>query len=241
MNKLAVIILIFCSVSAFAQKPETKDHTVGYHHHFLSSLQINTRGWGGGVRRSYHQTVRKKWFYEVDLVTLKHPREVKLLPLNGADGFVFAKLNRVFVNRIGWGQHHILAFKPLGEGVEVKTIYSLGLSTAFLKPVYYNMAYANNADISVERFDENVHDLFNIVSQSNFFKGFGQMTVQPGIYGKFALNFEYAAERTAIRAIEVGAVVDAYYKKLPILAFTDNYPVFVSFYASLQYGRKWYR
>lgn len=241
MNKLTFILIVFCALQLNAQKPELKDHTVGYHHHFSSNLQINTRGWGGGVRRSYHQTVRKKWFYEVDLVSLKHPREVKLLPLNGADGFVFAKLNKVYVNRLGWGQHNILAFKPLGEGVEIKTIYSIGLSTAFLKPVYYNMAYANNQNISVERFDEDVHDLFNIVSQSSFFKGFGEMKVQPGIYGKFALNFEYAYDRTSIRAIEVGAVVDAYYKNLPILAFTENYPLFVSFYAAMQFGRKWYR
>jgi hypothetical protein len=55
------------------------------------------------------------------------------------------------------------------------------------------------------------------------------------------LNFEYAAERASIRSLEVGVVFDGYYKNVDLLALADNYPVYVSFYLSLQYGGKWYR
>ena len=33
------------------------------------------------------------------------------------------------------GQHNIIAYKPFGEGVELKTIYTFGVTTTFLKPI----------------------------------------------------------------------------------------------------------
>ncbi len=239
-NKLLFFCLLVSSL-AFGQKEDKRDHTVGYHHIFYSGVQINTHGWGGGVRRGYHKTVKRKRLYEAELTTLKHPREVKLLPADGSSGFVFAKLNSAYNLRLGLGDHNIISFKPFGEGVELKTIYSFGFTSTFLKPNYYYMIYGDNQLATLERFDPDRHDVFNIVSSGPYFKGFGEMTVQPGIFGKFALNFEYAAERTSIRSLEVGAVIDGYYRNVEILAFTDNYPVFVSLYLSLQYGRKWYR
>ena len=93
----------------------------------------------------------------------------------------------------------------------------------------------------METFDEKRHDVYNIYGVGPYFKGFSELSVQPGIFGKFALNFEYAVERTSIRSLEVGAVVDGYVKNVKILAFANNHPVYVSLYLSLQFGKKWYR
>ena len=142
---------------------------------------------------------------------------------------------------MGWGQHNIIAYKPFGEGVELKTIYTFGVTATFLKPIYYYMAYGNNQMVSLEKFDEQRHNVYNVVKSGPYFKGFNEIAVQPGIFGKFALNFEYATEKSSIRSLEVGAVVDGYYKDVEILAFADNYPIIVSLYISLQFGKKWYR
>jgi len=85
------------------------------------------------------------------------------------------------------------------------------------------------------------HELYNIVGSGSYFKGFNELTLQPGLYAKLALNFEYSAERQLIRSLETGVVVDTYFKNIEILAFDRNYPVYISFYLSLQYGSKWYR
>ena len=237
---IAIFVLGFF-LSIVAQKEDVKDHTVGYHHIFYSGLQVNTHGLGVEARRGFHKTVRSKRLYEAQFTTLKHPREVKLLPSDGSDGFTFAKVNKAYTFRFGIGEHKILAFKPFGEGVELKTIYSLGLATTVLKPVYYLMVYGDDLEATVETFDEATHDVYNIYGVEPYFKGISEISLQPGIFGKFAFNFEYAAERTSIRSIEVGAVVDGYYKNVEILAFADNYPVYVTLYLSLQYGKKWYR
>ena len=228
-------------MNLFAQEQEKHKHTVGYHHIFYSGIQINTRGLGCGVRRGFHKTARKKKLYEMGFTTLKHSREVKMLSSDGSDGFVFAKKNSAFNLRLGMGQHKIIAFKSIGEGVELKTIYSFGVTTTFLKPIYYHMAYGDNQMVSLEKFDEERHNVYNVVKSGPYFKGFKEIAMQPGIFGRFALNFEYAAESSSIRGIELGAVIDAYYKDIEILAFADNYPIIVSLYLNLQYGKKWYR
>ena len=223
------------------QKEDKRDHTVGYHQIFYTGLQINNHGLGGNFRRGLHKTVKKKKLFELDFVTLKHPREVKQ-SLNDINGnFVFGKLNDAYSLRLGFGQHNILAYKPFGEGVELKSVYSFGLTTTFLKPVYYLVVFPGQLQPIEERFDPEKHELYNIVGSGSYFKGFNELTLQPGLYAKFALNFEYAAERQSIRSLETGVVVDAYFKNIEILALNRNYPVYISFYLSLQFGRKWYR
>mgnify|MGYP001170509375 FL=1 len=242
MIKILLIITLFCySFRGVSQKEDIRDHTIGYHHIFYGGLQLNTHGWGGEFRRGYHKTVKTKNLIDFQISTLKHPREIKLLPSDGSDGFTFAKLNHAYTFRLGKGKHTIIAFKPFGEGVELKTIYSFGMATTILKPVYYLMVYGNDSEVSVERFNEDQHDLFNIYGPGPYFKGFNELQMVPGIFGKFALNFEYAAERTSIRSMEVGAIIDGYYKNVDLLAFANNYPIYVSLYLSLQYGKKWYR
>ena len=240
-NWLLTLFFVFGCIDSFTQEQDKHDHTVGYHHILYSGIQINTNGLGCGVRRGFHKTARKKKLYEMGFTTLKHSREVKMLSSDGAGVFVFAKKNSAFNLRLGKGQHNIIAFKPFGEGVELKTIYSFGITTTFLKPIYYYMAYGDNQMVRLEKFDEERHNVYNVVKSGPYFKGFKEIAVQPGIFGKFALNFEYAAESSSIRSIELGAVIDGYYKDVEILAFADNYPIIVSLYLSLQYGKKWYR
>ncbi len=242
---MRIFIVIFVSLLfselSIGQKEDKHDHTVGYHQIFYTGLQLNNHGFGANFRRGFHKTVKKKKLFELDFVTLKHPREVKQSTSELTGNFVFGKLNSAYSLRLGYGQHNVLAYKPFGEGVELKSIYSFGLTTTFLKPVYYLVVFSGQLQPAEERFDAEKHELYNIVGSGSYFKGFNELTLQPGLYAKFALNFEYASERQSIRSLETGIVVDAYYKNLEILAFDRNYPVYISFYLSLQYGRKWYR
>ncbi len=240
-NFLIITIVVTSYLGVFGQKEDQRDHTVGYHRILYSGIQLNTNGYGFGVTKGVHKTVRIKKLYDFGFSTLKHPREVRMLSSGGAEGFVFAKKNRAYNFRFGSGKHKVIAFKPLGEGVELKAIYSIGITATFLKPIYYFMAYGNQQNVDLEKFDEERHNVYNIVKSGPYFKGLKEIDVQPGIFGKLALNFEYAAESTSIRSVEVGAIVDVYYKDVEILAFADNYPIVVSLYLSFQYGKKWYR
>ncbi len=242
---MKILIIVFASVLfsnlLVGQKIDKKNHTVGYHQIFYSGIEVDNHGFGGSFRRGFHKTVKIKKLFEVDLVTLKHPREVKQSTNELAGNFVFGKLNYAYNLRLGYGQHKILAYKPFGDGVELKAIYAFGLTTIFLKPAYYLVVYQGQPQPVEERFDSDKHELYNIVGSGSYFKGFNELTLQPGAYARLGLNFEYSSERQSIRSVEAGVIVDLYPKDVKILAFDRNYPVYVSFYLALQYGRKWYR
>lgn len=240
-NLIAILLILTGAHETLGQKEDKQDHTVGYHQIFYGGIQINNHGFGGSFRRGFHKTVKKKRFFEADLVTIKHPREVKQSTSELARNFVYGKLNYAYNLRIGYGNHNVLAYKPFGEGVELKSIYSFGLTAAILKPAYYLIIYAGEIQATEEKFDPEKHELYNIIGSGSYFKGFNELTLQPGAYARLGLNFEYATERQSIRSLETGVVIDAYSKNLEILAFDRNYPVYISFYLTLQYGRKWYR
>ena len=72
------------------------------------------------------------------------------------------------------------------------------------------------------------------------------LPILPGAYAKFGISFEYGSLEDRIKAIETGIVLDVYYKKVPIMAKIDtknnydpNNRLFLSFYISIHYGKKW--
>ena len=60
--------------------------------------------------------------------------------------------------------------------------------------------------------------------------------VMPGLYAKGGFNFEYSKEDKIIHAIEVGAQINAFPKKIPIMASSDNKPIFFSLFVSYRFG-----
>ena len=68
----------------------------------------------------------------------------------------------------------------------------------------------------------------------------GETKINPGVFGKFGIQFEYANEDDAIRAIELGSVVDFYF--IPVELMTENKPsnIFISLYLKFLLGRKYY-
>jgi hypothetical protein len=58
----------------------------------------------------------------------------------------------------------------------------------------------------------------------------------PGLYAKGGFNFEYSKEDKIIHAIEFGAQINAFPKKIPIMAGPDNKALFFSLFVSYRFG-----
>ena len=86
--------------------------------------------------------------------------------------------------------------------------------------------------------DENGNSVFGGTS---YFKGFGEMSVIPGIQGKLGLFFSLGAFDEKIKMIETGVMVDVYIKKLPIMVESEsitNRPYYINFYVNLLLGSR---
>jgi hypothetical protein len=51
------------------------------------------------------------------------------------------------------------------------------------------------------------------------------------------VNFEFGKREPLVSALEIGATLDAYLKKIPIMASEDNKQFFPAIYASFRFGK----
>jgi hypothetical protein len=221
-----------------------------YDHEVYGGPVIHGDGWGGQLWYGRYRTAAIRDLFGVELVGMKHPKEVKSYNPYYEDsrGYFYGKRNSLLVLRPGYGRKYRLNEKIRKSGVEVNFIWSVGPSLALLKPVYLQIGYRIDGretppydNIVEEKYDPDTHFANNIFGRASWFRGLGELRVQPGAFGRLALNFEYAGDNTGIRALEVGGTVDAYAERVPIMAEVDgvvNKQFFLEFYLSAQFGGK---
>jgi hypothetical protein len=211
-------------------------------------LNINNNAWGlGGIqfRRGIALTGYKKWIFEADFGGMRHPKEIKTVNpyFDAAKSYVYGKQNTFNILRLGTGLQQTLYSKFDRHGVEIRLVYSGGLSAGFLKPVYLEILKPtgtfNEFEVVTEKYNPQEHFVDNIYGRSPFMVGIDEMKFRPGVYGKVGFNFEYAPIFDDVKAIEVGAIIDAYPTEVPIMALIDNKQLFLSFYINFMYGKKW--
>lgn len=208
-------------------------------------LIFHTGSWGIQFRRSFNQTGYKKLMFEADFVGMKHPKEIKSVnqAFDNARSYVYGKKNAFDILRLGAGRQHTVYSKAERNGVEVRALYSGGLSLGILKPVYLNILKPTGTfgefDVVTEKYDPNQHYIDNIYGRAPFTEGLDQLFFKPGAYAKVGFNFEYAPIFEDVKSLEIGAIIDLYPEKIPIMAFAENKQFFLTFYLTIMYGRKW--
>lgn len=250
-NYLFILGLLF-SVQLFAQdslRVAQDDVTILYRNEAEGGLNVHSSGFGITFRRGWHVTGYKKRLIDIDFVSIRHPKQYKQPNPYYPDSrpFFYGKLNFVYLLRGGVGRQHILFSKAERSGVEVRYNYCAGLDLGITKPVYLEILIDSPYDSLVKIVDTRKYDpndpkqqaVENIYGPGPYFNGLGELKAYPGVYGKFALSFEYAGWQQKVTAIEAGVVVDYFPKAIPIMAYNKNENLYVNFYISLLWGGKW--
>ncbi|MFC1733829.1 hypothetical protein ACFL6I_26310 [candidate division KSB1 bacterium] len=242
---LVILFLQFHANPVQAQYDNIDELNVLYRHEKSGFAMLYSDGWGIGYRQGKHITGFKKRMYEVELqVNRKHPKEVKSLNIlfNNSKRYVYGKLNYLSVLRGGIGIQKVLNDKPYWGGVQVRYYYSGGVSLGFTRPYYlYIINYTDSQYefyLTDEAYDPDKHYISDIYGRGPFGKGFGKIKIHPGIYGKFAFNFEFGEYQQEIRSLEVGIIVDAYLEPIPIMAYDTNKQYNISLFVSIHFGKR---
>ena len=79
----------------------------------------------------------------------------------------------------------------------VSAVGAVGVSLAFLKPVYLEILYAdditNEFYVETEKYNPVEHSpSYNIYGRASYFKGFDEMQLQVGSYLKAGFSFEFS-------------------------------------------------
>jgi hypothetical protein len=242
MKKLLIITLIclFGVVSIYAQGELNEQQRVFFRNERSFAVLLNTDGIGISYRGAKRIDYLNKRILEIEAGTLKHPKEYKLSnPYTQSGTYVFGKLNSTFYLRGGIGHQHELFKKADLGGIAIRYFYSAGPVFAVYKPIYYKVPYPislNEYIIKEEKFNASIALPQDIFGKAAFTKGLNEIKVMPGLFMKGGFNFEYSKEDKIIHAIEVGAQINAFPKKIPIMFTSDNKTIFFSLFVSYRFG-----
>jgi hypothetical protein len=205
-------------------------------------VYAHTRGFGATYRRAKHVTGTTKSFLEVNLNTLKHPKEIKL---NGSDferkRFVYGKLNNVAMLQAGVGKQHAIARKADKKAVEVRYSYVLGPGIALAKPYYVTTVTRDNTDFNkYKKFNPETFTQDSVIGRAPFANGLTEISIYPYVFGKFNLSFEYAPYGNLVKAIETGVSVNFFPIGLPMMARNPAENLIITLHVGFVFGKRWF-
>jgi hypothetical protein len=130
------------------------------------------------------------------------------------------------------------------KGLQLAINWSTGLSVGFVKPVYLQVLKFDILDnltgISSERYDPDLHNFSDIYGRGRWSKGLFETKINPGIYFKAGLEFDYSITREIINTLEVGMMVDLFYSPIKIMADNNANYIFPNLYLNFSLGNKYY-
>lgn len=237
--RIAFISLLYIfSLQIILSQGEIDDQAkIFYRNEKTLGLLINSNGYAVSGRYAKQINARNKKIYTSDIAIFKHPKETKI-QTGDFRSFVNGKLNTFFTVRGGIGFQHELYRKLDKGGISIRYFYDFGPSIGFFKPIYYEVAEyltASTYRFYPAKFDPTVEQY--IVGKYSFFKGLNEIQINPGAYGRLGFCFEYSSADKVIHAIEAGIVMDAFIRKVPIMAETKEQFLYPALFISYRFGK----
>jgi len=229
--------------SAFSQGTIFEEKRTIYASESSLGVHLHTSGIGFNYRYNKYLTGFTKRSYEIEWVTIKHPKEVKSYNPNfdNAKSYILGKLASFSALRLSVGYHKVFIGKQSIKGIDIAWLYNVGLSLGYAKPYYLLVIKRidlNSTLLQSETFDPYEHNITNIYGRDNGLRGLFEGKFYPGIHSKFGFNFETSPYSDGLKSIECGVAVDYYFKEVPIMALAKNYSLFFNLYINFLIGGK---
>jgi hypothetical protein len=223
-----------------------------YNKELAFDFRMHTNGFALSTNIGHIKTYYLTKYFHFEIGEIRHPKQQRFskdYPSNGrtSRSFIYGKQNNFIVLRAGRGGKRYFSEKAKRKGIAVGINYEAGLSLGFVKPYYLELIRRFDGEpyIVSEKYSEENATTFlsieDIYGSSGFFKGINEVSVVPGIQGKFGVHFAWGAFDEFVKAFEAGIMVDAFFKKIPIMVdvqYAENRPFFINLYISLQFGKR---
>ena len=144
----------------------------------------------------------------------------------------------MIVFRASIGVQNTFISKQSVRGIAISYVLNAGISLGYAKPVYLEVIDTLVLENTIEKYDPEKHPQDDIVGKAPLLRGMFEGKIHPGLLLKGGLNFESAKQANRINAIEVGITLDAYLKKIPIMANEFNHQFLYNLYVAISFGSK---
>ncbi|MBI9038829.1 MAG: hypothetical protein JEY97_11900 [Bacteroidales bacterium] len=243
-----LVICTFTGIISFSQSDkiiDTLSNNILFQKEMKGGIIVHDRGFGLKFQIAKTINAFKKQFFEIEAVTMQALKQEKIINIYyyNAKPYYFGKLNNLYIFRGGLGIEKLLNSKPYWGGVELLYNYSGGASIGLAVPIYLNIinynSYSYNYSIETKRYDPEIHPQELIYGRGPLFKGIGELSFHPGLYGKAGLNFEFGNYNTKISSLEIGAIIDVYPGGIALMAFESKSYAFLTLFFSVSFGKKY--
>jgi len=229
---LSVVLLIFISITFSNAQENDYDYTS----EAIWGINKNSAsGLIGGFIFRFSRSVKPNHYRTIgfELVNVKHPAESRVVSLGTGNYFIVGKTNYLFAIRGQYGRDIVLFKKAPQQGVQITATGSVGPSIGLESPYYieYNQA------IRVP-YDPAVHKIENITGSGFIFQGLFQSSVVLGLNLRAGLSFEFGTFKSNVSGFEIGALIDAYTRKIEMIPEAENYAIWPTVYITLFYGSR---
>ena len=219
---------------------EEEEGVITYRKSFLFGFKFTNDGYGGFLEWGRASSIKKSTLFQLEITERKAIKEDKQSnPYLNSIPFIYGKQNFMYPVKLGVQRQILLGNKSNKNGVSVTGNYGGGVDLAFMRPYYLEVQSGNGYEyIKYSPQDSALFLNGPIVGGPTFGKGWGDITVVPGLYAKTALRFDYGRYNEVISAIEIGITGEYYAKEIPILLNNSNKSFFFGGYVSILFGKR---
>ncbi len=240
--------LLFSQTNNLYQSPQTIRKGIIYKKEWSVDASIHTNGFYFGYNvgkiKNYHTTN----YVHFDLGFLFHPKETRSsrsinTGFQSFNSYKFGKQNQLINLRLGRGIIKTLTEKSRTKGIALGLKLEAGFNLGLLKPYYLKISEEQDGRflISERKYTEGDTKFLNpyhILGSGSFFRGFDDLSLVPGLFGRIALRLDPGAFERVIRCLEAGIQLDIYSKRPDILIIEKNPLSYINLYLNLQLGMR---
>jgi hypothetical protein len=237
--------ILFINFNLYSQGEIVDERKILFRNESSFGLELTSTGWGLNYVYGKHLDNRNKDLFEIQLVEIKHPKEVKSTNpyYPNQKKFVFGKVNSFYNLRFGYGKQKKLFSKADKGGIEIRMFYTGGLNLGLVKPIYYEVVdsqfVVNDMYYLVTEtttFNPNIHSPYDIIARAGFLKGFNETKIVPGVYGSMGVGFEFSESDKVLNSLEAGVTVDLFPKSVEIMSERGKF-YYVSLFVCYRFGK----
>ncbi len=231
----------------FPRSNQSVDVGIVYDREATGTLGIHTNGAYAGFTVGKLKTYYKTSYYGGSIGVIKHPREAKTSERSvqfgqNSGSFVYGKQNNLIPVRAFKGWKRYYSGKDRRRGVAVGTSFDVGVTAGIVKPYVLEITGDVNPNAQFFTYDENPQGFLErerINGTGGLKRGWSDASIVPGVNARAAVHLDWGAFDEFVKAMEVGIMVDAFPKAIPMLIDpADNTPLFVNFFVSVHLGKR---
>ena len=239
-KNIGYTLLYFCLFFSFTAMAQQTD-TYSYSREFIWGISKNTNSGliaGGAIKFSRSNGKDRFRTYGLEIVNVKHPKEIRRVSPTSGNTFILGKKNYLFSVRPQYGREWIVFKKAPQQGVQVNAILAGGPTLGIVMPYYVQYAESPTRTVTIPYTNDPRIEPSRIIGSGPFLRGFGESKIAIGANIKASLAFEFGTFKNDVTGFEAGFQLEAFPNEIDIVPTANSRRIFPSAFIMLFYGNR---